>query len=213
MLSVVMAAISVTQSVSTIANVTSITKAITTISISKISWLGFSFTLSIEMMSQAEAISVSMGNTSDHSNIMSTSRGNGMSNRETSSNLTYGIRFSFTFSIVMMAIAQSITYIAKMASVSKTVSMSKTISSIQKSGLSLCFTLSVEVMTIANSSDDSNIVGMTSGIGIVYWKTSSNLIGSVRFCLSFTLAIMVEVGAVSNGSETRDNTMSVIYTS
>merc|ERR1712029_386919 len=185
-LSVVMAAISVTQSVSTIANVTSITKAITTISVvSKISWLGFSFTFSIEMMSQAKAISVSMGNTSNHSNIMSTSRGNGMSNRETSSNLTYGIRFSFTFSIVMMAIAQSITSIAKMTSISKTVSVSKTISSIQKSGLSLSFTLSVEVMTIANSSDDSNIVGMTSGISIVYWKTSSNLIRSVRCCLSF----------------------------
>merc|ERR1712029_938107 len=128
-LSVVMAAISVTQSVSTIANVTSITKAITTISVvTKISWLGFSFTLSVEMMSQAKAISVSMGNSSNHSNIMSTSRGNGMSNRDTGSNLTYGVRFSFTFSIVMMAIAQSITSITKMTSISKTVSVSKTIS-------------------------------------------------------------------------------------
>merc|ERR1712013_267470 len=85
---------------------------------------------------------------------------------------------------------------------------------------------------VGGSSHNTNIVGVSSSIGVVDGEPSSNLSNGVgigiRFSLSFTLAIVVpsiskvsntsisnmsSIGTVTNSSNTADNTIRVVNTS
>ena len=63
----------------------------------------------------------------------------------------------------------------------------------------------------------SNVVGMSSGIGIGNWETSSNLSNGVGFSVSLAIvesrSSISIVSSVANGSITRDKTMAIVYTS
>ena len=89
----------------------------------------------------------------------------GIVNGQTCSNLSNGVRFSFTLSIVTTMVA------------------------------------------VANSSYNSNIVGMSSGVCIVDWKTGCNLSNGVSGAVSLTFSIET---AVSDGSISSNKTMSIV---
>ena len=93
-------------------------------------------------------------------------------------------------------------------------------------------------VAVVNSSDDSNIVGVASGVGVMLGKAIGNLAKSVgiRIRISLTLAVVVStvarvanvstvavarvasrvtsvVSTVANGSVARDTSMTVVNTS
>merc|ERR1719268_108137 len=75
-------------------------------------------------------------------------------------------------------------------------------------GVRFSFTLSIvtTMVAVANSSYNSNIVGMSSGVCIVDWKTSCNLSNGVSVAVSLTFPIKT---TVSNGSISSNKTMSI----
>merc|ERR1712243_135621 len=81
-------------------------------------------------------------------------------------------------------------------------------------------------ISVVNSGDDSNVVGVSSGVGVILGKAVSDLAKSVGIRVSLTLAVVVStvarvtnvsvtsvVSTVSNGSIARDTSVTVVDTS
>merc|ERR1712114_158100 len=81
-------------------------------------------------------------------------------------------------------------------------------------------------ISVVDSGDDSNVVGVSSGVGVMLGKAIGNLAKSVGIRVSLTLAVVVStvarvtnvsvtsvVSTVSNGSIARDTSVTVVDTS
>merc|ERR1712243_205402 len=81
-------------------------------------------------------------------------------------------------------------------------------------------------ISVVDSGDDSNVVGVSSGVGVMLGKAIGNLAKSVGIRVSLTLAVVVStvarvanvsvtsvVSTVSNGSIARDTSMTIVDTS
>merc|ERR1719335_972752 len=89
----------------------------------------------------------------------------------------------------------------------------------QSVGLGLSITLSV-IVTMADTGDDSDVMWMTCSIGVVNGETSGDLSNGPRFSLTFskmmntnTMESRVDYSSVSNGSNSRHETITVVNTS
>merc|ERR1711934_1008466 len=68
-------------------------------------------------------------------------------------------------------------------------------------------------ISIIDSGDNSNVVGVSGGISVMLGKAVGNLSKSVGFGVRVSLALAVVVSAVANGSIARDTSMSIVYSS
>merc|ERR1711875_182488 len=154
---------------------------------SNISSVGGSSISSVSMVDRGR-----VGGSSHNSNIVGVSSSIGIVDGEPSSNLSngvgIGIRVSLTLAIVVSSISMDGWGSISMDSRVSIGSMGVGRSSIGSVSM-------VDWGRVGCSSHNSNIVGVSSSIGIVDGETSSNLSNGVgigiRFSLSFTLAIVV----------------------
>merc|ERR1719466_103062 len=117
----------------------------------------------------------------DDSNIVGVTSGIGISLRESIGNLTNGVSFRITVSLTLAIVSTISTTIG--TTIGTTIARVSTVTNGTISRYS--------PMSIIYSCDDSNIVGVTSGIGISLRESIGNLTKSVsiRITVSLTLAI------------------------
>merc|ERR1719431_2233958 len=131
---------------------------------------------------------------------MSISCGISVSNWESSSNLSNGVSISlrFGFSLTLSIVVPGISVSKSRVGVDSWGGNDSGVSS--DSGSS---------MSIGGSSYNSNIVGMSSGISVSNWESSSNLSDgvsiSLRLGLSLTLSIVVPGISVGRGGVSMDS--------
>merc|ERR1719495_1277349 len=110
---------------------------------------------------------------------------------ESSSHLSNGVSlricFSFTFAII-----------SSISIVSICSGSSNSMTSISKMS-SITNMTSIDRGRVGCTSDYSNIVRMSSGISISYWKSSSHLSNGVSLRICFTFAIVSSISIVSIG--------------
>jgi hypothetical protein len=120
-------------------------------------WLSLSLAIVPTNMSIAKTMAI--GDTCDHSNIVSTARSNGMGNRETMSNLSNGVWLGLTLAIVSIMPVSNSSYNPNIVRVSSSIGIvdGKSMSNLANGvGVTVSFTLAIE-STVANSSIASNM--------------------------------------------------------
>ena len=154
------------------------------------------------------------------SNIMGVTSGIGIGNWETSSNLTNGVGFSFSFSLAIVAkTMRDIGGVSNIVGVACGIGIIDRESSSNLTNgvwlrLSFSFSLAIVAigMSIADPSDHTWVVKTTIKSSIVKWQTSSNLANGPG--LSLTLAIMNTIdSSVANGTISTDKSMTIVNTS
>ena len=151
-------------------------------------WLSFSFSLAIV---KTMTISKSMGDIGSVSNIVGVSSGIGIGNRETSSNLSKGVGFSFSFSLAIVETMMTITDSSDHTWVMKTTIKSSVVKRQTSSNLANGpgFSITLAIISMMDSIHSSVANGSNSTdktMAIVY--TSDN-----------TSRVSITIGNLSNG--------------
>merc|ERR1719228_716103 len=137
----------------------------------------------------ARDTSVAVVDSSDDSNVVGVSSGVSVMLGKAVGNLAksvgIGIGISLTLAIVVSTIARVADVSSRVTSVVSTVadgSIARDTS-----------------MTVVNTSDHSNIMGVASGIGVALGKTVGNLAKGVGICLSIRVSLGGDDGQEDNG--------------
>merc|ERR1719222_838293 len=143
--------------------------------------------------------SVTVVNTSDHTNVVGVASGVGVVLGKTVSDLTEGVSISISISLrlslgvgLSLTLAVVVSTIASIADVSSRVTSE--VSTVADASLARDTS-----MTVVNTSDHSNIMGVASGISIGLGKTVGNLAEGVGICLSIRVSLGGDDGQEDNG--------------
>merc|ERR1719462_214457 len=145
--------------------------------------------------SVARNTSMSVVNTGDHSYVVGVASGIGVVLGKTVGNLAEGVGISISlrlglrvsFGITLAVVVSSIAGVADM-------SISTVVSTVAD-----CSVARQKSMSVVNTSDDPNVVGMASGIGVVLGKAVSNLTKSVSISLGLRISVGGNNGQENNG--------------
>ena len=170
-----------------------------------VSWCHGGNSLTIEVSSVADMMGVGQGggHVGQHSDIVGVASGVGVVNGESGSHLAQGVGIGLSLSLAVVAVVHS-----------------------RVGGVAV-----VSIDSMADTSYNSDIVGVSSSIGVVGGESSSNLANSVGISLSLSLAVVSSVvnsrdssvgvdsgsmgvdSSVTNSTNSRDEAMAVVNTS
>merc|ERR1719430_1438980 len=134
-------------------------------------------------------------NTSDHTNVVGVASGIGVVLGKAVSDLTEGVSISISLSLgvgLSLTLPVVVSTVASIADVSSRVTSK--VSTVANGSIARDMS-----MTVVNTSDHSNIVGVASGIGVGLGKTVGNLAEGVGICLSIRVSLGGDDGQEDNG--------------
>merc|ERR1719430_1400043 len=134
-------------------------------------------------------------NTSDHTNVVGVASGVGVVLGKTVSDLTEGVCISISISLRVglgLTLAVVVSTVASIADVSSRVTSE--VSTVANGSIARDTS-----MTVVNTSDHSNIMGVASGISVGLGETVGNLAEGVGICLSIRVSLGGDDGQEDNG--------------
>merc|ERR1719228_756143 len=142
-------------------------------------------------------MSMTVVNTSDHTNVVGVASGVGVVLGKTVSDLTEGVGISISLRL-SLRVGLSLTLAVVVSTVASIADVSSRVTS-EVSTVADGTVAGDTSMTVVNTSDHSNIMGVASGISVGLGKTVGNLAEGVGICLSIRVSLGGDDGQEDNG--------------